>query len=398
MKMVRPVVKLGRLLLPAVMLCTTVALSWQTAAAQSSDPVILSFSTLGDSRQDPTAPDPTTLPVSAQDQIWLQNTKAWSRILNTIQTRKPAVGVPNLVFFNGDMIMGYGWAKVPANNTTVSGIMSSDLMAFNRQYGFWRGMVAGPMETTLYVVPVPGNHEVQCKSCGKVAKSENEDAWRANMADLILDSSRFQNLFGVQPGNTNTADNSAMDNLSTDQSKLSFSFDLAGSHFVVINTDPVGNDAHAPTQFLAADLAAAAGRGIKNIFVFGHKPAYTYYYGKNTPLPTAPSGLDNFPTARDQFWQVIEQYKAVYFCGHEHIFHIEKPLGYTDNHSWQVLVGSGGSPFEAKPTDVTINPQTDRDYAWVTVNVQQSGRVTMTAYGFDDHYGTTKTLGYYTLK
>ncbi len=145
-------------------------------------------------------------------------------------------------------------------------------------------------------------------------------------------------------------------------------------------------------------LAAAAGRGIKNIFVFGHKPTFTYYYGNNTPLPTAPSGLDNFPTARDQFWAVIEQYKAVYFCGHEHIFHIEKPLGYTDNHSWQVLVGSGGSPFEAKLTDVTINPQTDRDYAWVTVNVQQSGRVTMTAYGFDYHYGTTKSLGYYTLK
>ena len=35
-------------------------------------------------------------------------------------------------------------------------------------------------------------------------------------------------------------------------------------------------------------------------------------------------------------------------------------------------------------TAFTVNPQTDRDYAWVTVNIRQSGRITMTAYGFDD--------------
>ena len=49
-------------------------------------------------------------------------------------------------------------------------------------------------------------------------------------------------------------------------------------------------------------------------------------------------------------------------------------------------------------TAFTVNPQTDRDYAWVTVNIQQSGRVTMTAYGFDDQFGTTKVLGYYVLR
>jgi hypothetical protein len=386
MEMLRPVVRAGRRFVPAVLLCVTLAASWLSVAAQNSDPIVLSFSTLGDSRQDPTAPDPTTVPVSAQDQIWLQNTKAWSRILNSIQARNIA-SVPNLLFFDGDMIMGYGDTNI-----------ASQKLQFWQQYGFWRGMVAGAMEQHLYVVPVAGNHEVQCKSCGKIALVQNENAWRSNMGDLILDLSRFQKLFGAQPTNINVADNSAMDNLSTNQAQLSYSFDLAGSHFVVINTDPVGNDAHAPTQFLAADLAAAAGRGIKNLFVFGHKPAYTYYYGANTQLPTAPSGLDNFPQARDAFWQVIQQYGAIYFCGHEHIFHISKPHGPLGDTAWQVLVGSGGSPFDAKPTDVTINPQTDRDYAWVTVNVQQSGRVTMSAYGFDDQYGTTKLLGYYQLK
>src|SRR5436190_390645 len=61
------------------------------------DPEILTFSTVGDSRQDPVSPDPSQLPVSAQDQHWLQNTKAFTRILDTIQQQKP-----QLFIFNGD--------------------------------------------------------------------------------------------------------------------------------------------------------------------------------------------------------------------------------------------------------------------------------------------------------
>ena len=87
------------------------------------DREILSFSTVGDSRQDPVAPDPTTLPLSGQDAMWLENTKAWSRIMQSIEEQRSS-----LLFFNGDMIMGYGNAVVPANNTNVAGIVGSDLV------------------------------------------------------------------------------------------------------------------------------------------------------------------------------------------------------------------------------------------------------------------------------
>ena len=60
--------------------------------------VVLSFSTVGDSRQDPVTFDPTAAPLSAEDSIWLQNTKAWSRILNSIHGQKS-----NFLFFDGDM-------------------------------------------------------------------------------------------------------------------------------------------------------------------------------------------------------------------------------------------------------------------------------------------------------
>jgi hypothetical protein len=253
------------------------ALAFQPASVRADDDdgdVILTFSTVGDSRQDPATPDPTTLPLSGQDAIWLENTKALTRITRSIEYQRS-----DLLFFNGDMIMGYGNAIVPANNTNVSGIVNSDLVKFYTQYAFWRGMVAGLMEQGTYVVPVPGNHETQWKAGGKKAQAANENAWRANMGDLILDDARFQNLFGEAPVNKNIGDNSVYDNLSTDQSKLSYSFDFHGSHFVIINTDPVGKDAHAPVNWLAADLMAAKTRGIKLSFVFGHKPAFTYYYG-----------------------------------------------------------------------------------------------------------------------
>jgi len=352
------------------------------------DPVVLSFSTVGDSRQDPTNPDPTTVPVSGQDQHWLQNTKAWSRIIRTIELQHP-----QFLFFNGDMIMGYGKASVPSDTSTVSAVVKSDLVKFYTQYAFWRGMVADLMETGTYVVPVPGNHEVQSKAAGKKAQPENEDAWRANMGDLILDTNRFQNLFSETPSNINVANNGSLDGLTTDQSQLSYSFDFRGSHFVVINTDPVGNDAHAPTRWLSDDFAKAQFRGMKHFFVFGHKPAYTYYYGANSasPLPASPAGLDNDTTARDAFWQVIERYGATYFCGHEHIFHMSRPNAAKGGSAVQVLVGSGGSPFEASPTDATVS-KTDRMYAWATVKVHRSGQVQISAYGFDDQYGATKRL------
>ena len=98
------------------------------------------------------------------------------------------------------------------------------------------------------------------------------------------------------------------------------------------------------------------------------------------------------PYCRDTFWNVIEQYGATYFCGHEHIFNMIQPRVGQGGKAWQILVGSGGSPFEASPIDTTINPSTDRTYAWATVNVYQSGKVRITAFGFDDHYGPTRIL------
>ena len=413
------------------------------SSAWAQDAVVLSFATVGDSRQDNAAPDPSQLPLNGQDQIWLQNTKAFGRILREIAAKKA-----NLLFFNGDMVLGYGNANPNANVTDVASVINSDLVRFYTEYAYWRGMAATLIEAGTYVVPVPGNHETQCRTAlaaptvnpttnsyvpqvicgtllangtdslgsvngGKNAIAQNEDAFRANMGDLILDQTRLPALLpnGQTLSNVDVADHSAMDypfiagnakvTAAAPQNQLSYSFDIGSSHFAVINNDVSGgNDNTAPVNWLTADFSAAKQRGLTNFFVFGHKPAFTYNFAGNGGKA---AGLDAnaYSTAnRDAFWNVIQAYGATYFSGHQHTFNMTQPKpapsGSPVPASWQVIVGSGGSPFDPKATASGLAP-TDRDYAYAIVSVYQSGNVVVSVYGFTSAYSPTKLIAQQTI-
>jgi len=414
------------------------------AYAVDADPVIFSFATVGDTRQDPDSPDATQILPPAtvggklltQDKIWLQNSKAWGRILRTVQSQKP-----KMFFINGDMIMGYVNPVVPASWSTsapsISTVVNSDITQLYVQYAFWRGMVANALETGTYMMPVPGNHETQCKNAvskngvncangDKKSTVDNENAYRANMSDLIGDltaNQRFSSIVGKTPSNVRgltsaSAPQTADTTGGTDQSFLTYSFDIetAGAilHFAVINTDPTGNDGHAPTSWLTTDFGDAAARGVtagKSVkyFVFGHKMAFTYNYQASGSI--AAGGLDADATKRNAFWSLMAQYNGAYFCGHEHTTSVAQyadPTGTnTSKNPWQVLVGSGGSPFDAKrscagttaggaATSCSSEPATasqyDRWYAWALVKVHQSGKVDMDLYGFSSTFGPTTKI------
>ncbi len=247
----------------------------------------------------------------------------------------------------------------------------------------------------------------------------------------------------------------------TGEAELSYSFDVkldSGRqllHFVVINTDPAGADATAPTDWLAQDLEDAKSRAAANhlqpkYFVFGHKPAFTYAYNVVTSAPAsvytpyAANGLDALTganstpaatsvSAKDAsgntitiatnvsqiivdtkpqkvmsetynsapafpltnlFWAVIAHYNATYFSGHEHLPHVEQfkdVTGASKNSPYQVIVGSGGSPFDAAMSSdspprepVPLTNWQDRYYAWATVQVHRSGAVSLQVQGFGD--------------
>lgn len=251
----------------------------------------------------------------------------------------------------------------------------------------------------------------------------NEDAWRDNMGDIILDSERLNailpaSLRGVahfdsrnnpynDPNTLAPYPGANPDGISTDQKQLSYSFDIADTHFAVINTDPANLDGHAPSVWLNADLTSAATRGVKRFFVFGHKPAYFYHYG-SPPAGTPPTGdLAAYDAdARDAFWEVIVKHKATYFCGHEHIYKVaqfpspsaasDPATGRTYPPAYQVIVGSGGSPFDAAAGSAGL-ASGDRRFAWATVKIHRSGAARLEIWGFSDSYGPTTLLESKTL-
>jgi hypothetical protein len=386
------------------------------------------------------------------------------------------------LFFNGDMIFGYGrpilpagWTNgMPNSWTTTATSVSPDVVFEYIQYAYWRGMIANLFLAGTYVLPVPGNHETQCSysaepytsspnpNCnnasgtvtntswpnnltGKTAYPDNENMFRFNMGDLVNDlqaNIRFSNVtgfFATSPnGLTQASAPGATDTVSgNSQQYLTYSFDIAPAtgvllHFVVINTDPSGNDGTAPVNWLTADFAAAKSRGVTNIFVFGHKPAFTYNYlswksGTSVLPPSTnpgPGGLDATYTAtttngvttystpnRDAFWSLIAEYGATYFSGHEHTVNVSQQPDPTGTNTivtpYQVIVGSGGSPFDDKLIGTCTNtvPQTgcsepnssgtheyDRFYAWATVQVHQSGKISLQINGFNDQFGLVQDL------
>lgn len=356
---------------PAV---TASALS-QQASAEPPAPVF-HFTTVGDSRHDSRAPG-----LTGQDRRWLQATQVLARM-----TREMAAVRPQALVFNGDMIMGY----------------TRDATQVEREYAYWRGMVAGLMEQGTYVLPVPGNHEVQVPTrlangrTEKLAQAWLEDAWRANMGDLILDETRWSRLTGqpAQAWKPSHAPAPGSDGVSTPQQQLSYSFDVGAVHLAVINTDPVGFDSSAPVRWLRADLAAAKARGARQFFVFGHKMAYVYEF--QAGVAEREDGLNVRPALRDAFWDVIEAYGATYFCGHQHIYHASQPRLAQGGRAWQVIVGSGGSPFAAWPGQ-SSNPF-DRFYAWADVKVYADDRVQIQVLGFDEHFGPTQVLKTWELR
>ena len=177
----------------------------------------------------------------------------------------------------------------------------------------------------------------------KAAVPACEDAWRANMGDLILDTNLWRPLTGFEVEAWDPAFAPAIggsDHIVSDQRQLSFSFDCRKIHFAAINTDAVGNDSHAPVAWLAEDLARAKKRGARHFFIFGHKMAFTYNYNEKTKT----GGLDAFPENCDAFWKLVQDYDATYFTSHEHIYHSMQP-----RNSGRIIPGRSSPVPRARP-------------------------------------------------
>lgn len=246
---------------------------------------------------------------------------------------------PKYLIMTGDVVMGY----------------TSDTLGLAKQLKGWKSLYyASPLYGSgINVVVVAGNHETQDKAAGKKSYIAAERTFLREMDSFIVGSN------GPGVG--------GMDSLTTDQSKLTYSFNNGCDHFIIINTDPTGRDARVPYHWIANDIKNARTANARHIFAFGHKPAYSSYLKPG-------DGLEAYVPQRDSFWKYMEQYNAeAMFSAHEHLWDTIHPhIGKT----WQVIAGNGGSLVET-----TWMGSGQSYFGFTLVNVYTNNQVGVKSYG-----------------
>ncbi len=261
--------------------------------------------------------------------------------------------LPKYLILTGDLVMGYKTPSTP------------DTAELAKQLTAWKAIYEShPLSSMgIQLVAIPGNHETQDKAAGKKSFLAAEQIFTRVMAPYIR-------------GN-NGPDIGGPDGLATDQSKLTYSFNFNGDHFIILNTDPVGKDNQVPYKWLAGDIQAARAANARHIFAFGHKPAYS------SPLTPA-GGLDAAATLpqRDSLWKYLEDNNCeAMFSAHEHLWDSIHPHA---GKTWQIIAGNGGSRVE--PVWVGADKQY---YGYTLVNLYSDRKVNVMGLGRNTTQSTT---------
>ena len=123
-----------------------------------------------------------------------------------------------------------------------------------------------------------------------------------------------------------------------DESKLTYSIDHKGDHFVLMNTDTYDRPGMTPVVWITADVSTwHSANPDGHIFLLGHKPAYG---GSNG------AGGSMIAGQAKKLWDVMKTNQAeAMLSAHMHLFWAGKPL--SDSDSWQVIAGNGGTTLDS---------------------------------------------------
>jgi hypothetical protein len=139
-------------------------------------------------------------------------------------------------------------------------------------------------------------------------------------------------------GPTNAAPNPDM--LVGDESRMTYSFDIGDTHFVILNTDTLNttlNIGWVAYNWIKQDIEQAEqNREIKSIFVLGHKPILG-------PIEAVEPGnviLNPLSFRLAALFNKSRKLKA-YLCAHAHLWEARQLGG--PRSAWQVVAGNAGS-------------------------------------------------------
>lgn len=262
--------------------------------------------------------------------------------------------VPEHFFLAGDLALGLD---------TNTAVLAGQLDAWAALYGADTSGIAAKVP----VIPLVGNHEMLAKVKVNGTKVELSNPG----ADDVWTSWVTGHGFAQQAGNGPTKASPNADALQDNQSKLTYSFDEGGIHYVVLNTDTWTSTPDATTgstqtgwiamTWLAGDLAAAqASPSVQHIVVLGHKPIVSPIAGAVKDDAINPAFTGPLETLLDQTAKV-----RGYFCAHAHLWDAQKLPG--KRGVYQIIAGNGGSALESNWAPAF--------YGFTEVRFYQSGKV-----------------------
>jgi hypothetical protein len=260
---------------------------------------------------------------------------------------------PDIVFVVGDLVMG----------------LTSDLDTLRSQLDAWiQVYLDSPLgqDSSIRLVAIPGNHEMLIGSKGSQSSNPGaEDVWLSAMQSYIAGDN------GPPAGGP--------DNLQTDQSQLTYSFDFKNTHFIIVNTDPFGAVATVPVHWIQDDLQAAADTsGIKHIFALGHKPAFVPSFADS-----GEQSLNINPDNRNAFWDELNLASAdAYMPAHVHLWDFSQPPSpdMPDlRHTYQIIAANGGTKLDSGWA-ASGRPAY---FGYTHAIVHRGGRVEIRSYGRD---------------
>ncbi|MBS1723073.1 MAG: metallophosphoesterase [Armatimonadetes bacterium] len=316
-----------------------------TSLQSAGDPVTFSFAFFGCDRVDvgDWKKDPTSNPSSA-------NRQEVERSIHDIEAIQPR---PKILFLCGDLVANYAHDQ--------GEVLKGQLAAFRQLVD------ASGAAKLMKVVALPGNHELNQKHDDQKLPNPVTDPIWTEWASAAGYAEFAGN--GPKPGDD------AEDALLDDQSRLSYSFDTEGLHFLLLNTDTrtttkdrktgEGRVAWVPAHWAARDLDKAEhDPAVRSTFVLGHR---------NLADPDSVAG--DSPIDKDCGDVLLAAIHSsskckAYLCSHVHAFDA-KQIG----SAWQFIEGRGGSPFEKgwEPTE-------GKTFGFTLIEVHASGRIEAVRY------------------
>ncbi|MDO8259999.1 MAG: metallophosphoesterase, partial [Candidatus Magasanikbacteria bacterium] len=261
------------------------------------------------------------------------NKKILSALVDNMVKTQPDA---KFVIFAGDLVDG---SKTNPDQTVTELLHWKEVMS---------PIYSNPNMVWPKIWVVVGNHEVQ--------HPKDEENFRKIFPDVFL-------------------------NGPSDEKGISYSFDYEKHHFVFVTSDRwyYGNpndttddkrDWHyiKNLDWLENDLKKARKRGVTDIFITSHEPAFPIGGHLRDGLPNLglklKLPLDStrqwYLNQRNEFLRILKDYKVTaYICGHEHLYGRESVDGI-----YQIVAGSSGAPlyyFNPK-YDEPKNPEQEFTY------------------------------------